>query len=197
MCLFWFGFIAGKELITNCYYCCVANYFQFASLILSSNRQITQKIPNALINNKAWILPLTASRHTLMIWRLRRCQCWAVPYGCSYMMLTSALERPSRCQRKQMAEESRYINERSLLHLRYPSSWQFTSLVKTYQSFPIIFKEVACHLHRQERSFLTSSRPVERAPGDYDTLTLSGDSDMSRHRALYISTGNVFTHAHT
>lgn len=86
-----------------------------------------------------------------------------------------------------MVEGSCYINERSLLHLRYLSSWQFMSLVKTYQSFPIIFKEVSCHLHCQEHSFLTSSRPVERARRDYDTLTLNGDSNMSQE-SWYIST---------
>lgn len=107
-------------------------------------------------------------------------------------------KQASRCQLKQMVEGLCYINERSLLHLRYLSSWQFMSLLKTYQSFPIIFKEVSCHLHCQEPSFLTSSRPVKQAWGDYDTLTPQGRQQHVIDYSCYINTYllTIFTPAH-
>lgn len=78
------------------------------------------------------------------------------------MRLRSVPKGPSWCQPKQMVEGLCYINERSPRHWRYLSSWQFTSLLRTYQSFPIIFIELSCHLYCQKQSFfnILKARPT-------------------------------------
>lgn len=98
-----------------------------------------------------------------------------MPAGNSHMRLRSVPKGPSWCQPKQMVEGLCYINERSPRHWRYLSSWQFTSLLRTYQSCPIIFIELSCHLHCQKHSFfnILKARPTS-AGGDYDTLTHQG-----------------------
>lgn len=110
--------------------------------------------------------------------------------------LTSSSKGTSWCQLKQMVEGLCYINERSLLHFRYLSFWQFMSLLRAYQSFPIIFKEVSCHLHCQEHSFLTSSRPVERAEGWLWNFNPSRETaaTLSEKNTCML---NIFTHTHT
>lgn len=85
-----------------------------------------------------------------------------MPAGNSHMRLRSVPKGPSWCQPKQMVEGLCYINERSPRHWRYLSSWQFTSLLRTYQSCPIIFIELSCHLHCQKHSFfnILKARPT-------------------------------------
>lgn len=73
-----------------------------------------------------------------------------------------------------------------LLHLRYLSSWHFMSLLKTYQSFPIILKGVPCHLHRHEHSFFNILKASQWSTGVIMTLKpLRGDSWVPHYWMLH------------